>query len=511
MGEATKETVIIVHGTWAAPEPGKSRWYQRVDGLPAAKGFVSKLDAALQERGSPARCWAHCSQGDEIFSWFRGENSWIVRTRAASALADYVAQLRREGWRCHIVAHSHGGNVLVEALPQIMAAQSSDEPQGKIVTLGTPFMDTMSSIAKRSRRAGRILNAISTTNFVIVMFGLAGYIYYSFAQSEGIADFFSHWLNDLAIIALLFFIALLLGQRFGRKKRTDLWATFNGSAQPQPPFLAIGSPTDEAWQILHHVRTSDNPFAVRSNLLSYLFSSLRFHISQNAEVARIHGAKSYYDLGFAAKLVMAITHLLSAFILTVVVGLMFIPATETVKEGEKMYIILSVMIFFGIVLFMLVLFLTKLMGETFYSAFLSPFRWCVRQVGALTSVGPAFGTYVVRRWSWPVLLKMTLGLEGYRFKTPPPITQYPSDLPEKFVKYESMPKGAEERALAKRSAWIARHLGGVSQTFSKIVVTAADISSLLQTVEEDQTLVHAAYYTEDECIARIADWIADKG
>jgi hypothetical protein len=510
MEESAKETVIIVHGTWAAPGAGASRWYQPVDGVPPAEGFVSKLNAALQERKSPARCWAHCTQGNQIFHW-SGDNNWILRTYAASALADYVAKLRNEGWRCHIVAHSHGGNVVVEALHQIMAAQGSSEPQGKIVTLGTPFMDTMSSIAKRSRRAGRILNAISWTNFVVVMFGLAGYISYSFAHREGIADYFSHWWNDLAIIAFLFFIALLLPQTFGRKKRTDLWATFNGSAQSQPPFLAIGSPTDEAWQILHHVRTIDNPLAVRSNLLSYLFSSLRFHISQNAEVARIHGAKSYQDLGFAARLVMAFTHLLTALILFTVVLLMFIPPDDKVTPGIKMYIILSTVIFFGVVLFMLVLFITKLMGETFYSAFLSPFRWCVRHLGSLTRVGPAFGTYVVLRWSWPVLLKVTMGLEGYRFKTPPFITQYPSHLPEKFVKYENLPRGAEERALAERSAWIARHLGGVSQTFSKMVLTAADLSLLLQTVEEDRTLVHAAYYTDDECIARIADWIADKG
>jgi hypothetical protein len=89
--------------------------------------------------------------------------------------------------------------------------------------------------------------------------------------------------------------------------------------------------------------------------------------------------------------------------------------------------------------------------------------------------------------------------------------KYPGNVPEKFGKYEDMPTGAEQRALSVRSAWIGRHLGGVSQTFSKMTVTAADISALLQTVEEDQTLVHAAYYSDDECIARIADWIADKG
>ncbi len=38
-----------------------------------------------------------------------------------------------------------------------------------------------------------------------------------------------------------------------------------------------------------------------------------------------------------------------------------------------------------------------------------------------------------------------------------------------------------------RNAWIGRHLGDVSRTFSKMVVTAADIASLLRTVEEDET------------------------
>jgi hypothetical protein len=69
---------------------------------------------------------------------------------------------------------------------------------------------------------------------------------------------------------------------------------------------------------------------------------------------------------------------------------------------------------------------------------------------------------------------------------------------------------AEQRASKGRSAWVARHLADVSQTFSKLVVTAADLTSLQRTVEEDQKLVHAAHYTDDECIARIADWIAGR-
>jgi hypothetical protein len=152
---------------------------------------------------------------------------------------------------------------------------------------------------------------------------------------------------------------------------------------------------------------------------------------------------------------------------------------------------------------------TYVMGLEFYSAFLSPFRWCFRLLSAVINLFPEIGTYIVRRQAWSVLLKMAMGLEGYRFPIPR-VEQFPRSIPQTVVKYEDMPKGAEQRAMEKRSAWIARHLGDVSQTFSKLAVTAADITALLRTVEEDQKLVHAAYYTDDECIARIADWITGK-
>ena len=88
MAETAKETVIIVHGTWAAPHPGPSLWYQPVSSAPRTiAGFTARLDAALEERGSPARCWAHCTQDEPIYQW-SGKNHWIERTHAASALGD---------------------------------------------------------------------------------------------------------------------------------------------------------------------------------------------------------------------------------------------------------------------------------------------------------------------------------------------------------------------------------------------------------------------------------------
>jgi hypothetical protein len=140
METLTKETVIIVHGTWAAPPEDEHQdqlWYGLSDQQQEKANFVSKLNNALEQRGSPARCWAHCKVNDHIFSW-SGENAWIDRTRASLALAAEINELQADGWRCHVVAHSHGGNVVAEALPALI--QTPNQPagiSGTITTLGS--------------------------------------------------------------------------------------------------------------------------------------------------------------------------------------------------------------------------------------------------------------------------------------------------------------------------------------------------------------------------------------
>src|SRR5262245_45074544 len=111
-----KETVILVHGTWASPRKDRSQWYQRSSAADQSS-FAAKLDRALAERGSTARCWAHCDDA-QLFSW-SGDNTWIGRARASTDLAACVNKLQDDGWRCHIVAHSHGGNIVAEALPAL--------------------------------------------------------------------------------------------------------------------------------------------------------------------------------------------------------------------------------------------------------------------------------------------------------------------------------------------------------------------------------------------------------
>src|SRR5262245_35928564 len=157
MSDAQKETIIIVHGTWAAPDAGAVKWYQPSrDTATARQEFVAKLDLALEKRGSPARCWAHCQDTSRIYCW-SGHNAWIERIHASRELASSVNRLQSENWRVHIIAHSHGGNVVVDALPALNGTAANPSGiSGTVTTLGTPFMDVMSPIAKRLDRRHRI-------------------------------------------------------------------------------------------------------------------------------------------------------------------------------------------------------------------------------------------------------------------------------------------------------------------------------------------------------------------
>ena len=43
-------------------------------------------------------------------------NNWLSRTKAAPRLRGQVQDLRSQGWKVHLVGHSHGGNVSIEAI-----------------------------------------------------------------------------------------------------------------------------------------------------------------------------------------------------------------------------------------------------------------------------------------------------------------------------------------------------------------------------------------------------------
>jgi hypothetical protein len=521
MEASTKETVIVVHGTWAAPEAGAMQWYEPVYGARSVGGFASKLNDALEKRGSAARCWAHCSEGSQIFHW-SGANDWVARTSAASALREYVTGLRKQGWRCHIVAHSHGGSVVAQALSN--PPTGLDSPPGKVVTLGTPFIDTMSPILKSMERKRKTVDVASWIGIAILFLFFTCVMYFAFLTLPP-ALFVKAVLTDyvalLLIPAYILTVAGLIWLILRRLRQTaeGKFPSTENTLETLPDFLAMGSLLDEPWQILHHMRNADNPLAIRSNPLRYVLSVLEASVSNSSDVARIQGAKTYRDLAKGGKLVLLVAYVLTVLVLAgalialasyyllkdVVAGL------GTTGLGAAMLVVDVVIFFFPffVILFGVVVFFANRWGRDFYSAYLSPFRWCAHRVGCLGSIFTALATYLLRRRAWKLLQTMAMGLEGYRYQLPS-VEQRPS-YAVGAVKYENMPAAAEQRALKARSNWVGLHLGDLSQAFARIAITAADITSLLRTVEADQSLVHGAYYSDDDCIARIADWIAGRG
>ena len=117
-------------------------------------------------------------------------------------------------------------------------------------------------------------------------------------------------------------------------------------------------------------------------------------------------------------------------------------------------------------------------------------------------------TYIALRMGWRIVQERALGVEGYSYGLPR------AERELKFAsaaiyKYEDLPEAVKQRALARRDEWFKRVFGNVTETLAKMA-KPPDLQALLQMVETDLSLVHAAYYTDDECIERIADWIAGK-
>lgn len=127
------ETVLLVHGTFANQRrPEVPDWW-----CPGST-FCHSLDDILKAANSAARCWANLA-GGQPFAW-TGLNTESARRIAGGALNHELTALEADPRirRYHLVAHSHGGNVVAQALRQLA---SPPLKLGAVVYLGTPYLD----------------------------------------------------------------------------------------------------------------------------------------------------------------------------------------------------------------------------------------------------------------------------------------------------------------------------------------------------------------------------------
>lgn len=130
---STAEPVLLIHGTFANQLKLDSMdWWQ------PGSAFCSELDAALAAQGSAARCWAKHNGQLEPFAW-SGANLESERCKGGRALAEMITGLESDLHihRYHLIAHSHGGNVLLNAMEEL---DEAPRKLGAVIMMGTPVL-----------------------------------------------------------------------------------------------------------------------------------------------------------------------------------------------------------------------------------------------------------------------------------------------------------------------------------------------------------------------------------
>ena len=109
--------VLIIHGTFSAPRPGTPTWYQ--PDPPAT--FCRELQDCLSAETSDFADAVWRDYDLTQFSW-SGENEHFARLSAAFSFAQLCERLVKvqPHARIHVIAHSHGGNVLLQAIERLL-------------------------------------------------------------------------------------------------------------------------------------------------------------------------------------------------------------------------------------------------------------------------------------------------------------------------------------------------------------------------------------------------------
>ncbi|MFT3730366.1 MAG: hypothetical protein QM780_02925 [Hyphomicrobium sp.] len=581
---ADRETVVLVHGTFSGPRDGIAQWYDR------GETFCTKLNAALEARGSSARCWAHADPTAGPFSW-SGRNQWADRVESATDFAQYVSDLQHAGWTCHVVAHSHGGNIVTDALPTIY--RQTGHPggiNGTVTTLGTPFLDTLSPF-ERKRRRRSLIGAGRTIFALFLVWAVWALLFFGAVDNDkGI------WKDlvfmprpngepanvmalpiDVSALILLPLTGWTIYRAFFTRRRPGFW---EATKVRSPFFLVLTSKFDEAWQLLHHLHATANPLKPKSGWTGFLDDGRKRFISRLKTVEKLHGKATFGMLPRRGKIMVAIIYALTTWLFASSTYMGFTtlhrlgdkdemiarfaasraaafcapqktnlppmppelcvnqsfdsilfptpqgPVDPSFRawvespEGQKLFqayvatsrsalasTLLTTSIFFIGLMYLFAALLAPIGGGAYFSALFSPVRAVLRTLRSLFTLPSLAANYIVRERGWNVIQQLAFGLEGYAYRIPPP-EQMPTRVPAEFMRFEELDSDATERALNNRSNWFVRNFGDLTETLSKMVLTASDISFLQRMIETDAQLVHGVYYTDDDVIARIADWIA---
>jgi hypothetical protein len=480
-----RETIVIVHGTFAAPKADGHPWYA------PESDFCKKLDAELERRGVRARCWAHLtsngSPATSLFAW-SGRNYWLERSDGAEKLRRYLQALTQAGWKCHVIAHSHGGNVVLEALGYGREGAPSWF-DGTVVTLGTPFLpSTVGRPTGRGRGPG-ILALLAWGTFWYLCLDRA-----PLSLGDLLVKNKWFWIATAVVVLLMLFCFLIYQGALGYG---GYWlrefGVPTGTAITPARLVVIRSKLDEAYQLLRAVaereevaRSTPTPStpirltlagSARIALLRDWLATQQVHSEGQFQ---IYLSRQPAKTGFALFLIVGIP----------VLCLFGTPGLVTRLVGSLGFLLLGYVALFK--------------TSAFAAAVLLP----IRVVGTITlfvrSILSDIGFRVLHRHLYPILRLLAFGLPSWSFKSKSsPVSLQPAYSAIWPFQVVELPEDLCAEAIAERDLTIGDALSTASQNFASW--SATYWQEALSQMASDLTLLHTVYYRKDRAIALLAD------
>lgn len=129
-GSAIKHYVLVIHGTWAKRQANEPAWYCL--NLNDTTNFCARLEHEFKGTPLEGSVWRSVPGIKWPFVWDAG-NTHEHRVAAAQDLAQTLTHIVDEdpSARIHLIAHSHGGNVVLKAL-ELYLARCEDQVASKL-------------------------------------------------------------------------------------------------------------------------------------------------------------------------------------------------------------------------------------------------------------------------------------------------------------------------------------------------------------------------------------------
>jgi hypothetical protein len=505
--ESARETIILVHGTFAEPRSGGSRqWYQ-----PGSE-FCRDLDARLEQLHCRARCWAHLTDDRSYFFW-SGRNDWAARSAGATELAKLMHSLIDDGWRVHVVAHSHGGNVLLEAL-DIGAegfASAHDYEGGYLVLMGTPIME-LRELAKSGMSARTLLWKVLLSVAILVMV-----VWRAWPAS----DRFVHQTSGaivggdptveaviLALFLALVFLTILYLARLLIYRVAGVQSSAGSTAQSEHVFirfrdalspqwkrlLILNGSSDEAYQVLSKlagmVPTLLKPAAAERGSFRHWLTGVTSlsHFADQVSFGKRRGGFSGWTLLFWGFQVLA-------FVTVLLIGV----AVALLVDQTVGVAIISILIAATVL---------SLFGRDLLAFLCIPARIFSFLINIMLSAVRNLVTWGFRRWGGSVLHDIILGVSGFPLGGKNEVSFEPRFVGTDFYEFRDLPNTVIEQTLESRSKDVVSWLDALTRLLSDQVIAANDALPILSRIANDTTLIHASYYQHDLCRQHIAEWLA---